>query len=323
MVLDRNQHTIREYDMCSKDHFLAVKGISILAALIAAFCQDYLGFGRAVMIVYIASSVFVLCSGFGVAESYRRKGTLIHFWENKMLKLWIPSVLMLLAMNLLIKKNYTSWIAQSPLGLKGDLLYVIMGGYAVFWMAFRALENKKARIIVIFAVAAAAFVLIPKSISIRYQILAFPVGVLLSQINWKKKVMRSNWWVKLLMLAGGIVTAAGCWFLATKLQIPLVQPLMWSASFIAIALSLIMATYYLNKLPMGVFAPFGMIAYGIYLTYEDVFRIFAGKKDWRIYIVMFAAIFGAAVAITWVRFLILRGNQKLRKRNKTRLKGKI
>lgn len=322
MVIDKNQHGVKKYDMCSKDHFLVVKGICILAALIAAFCQAYLGYQKAVMIVYIASSAFVLCSGFGVAESYRRKGTLIHFWENKMLKLWIPSVLVLLAMNLLTKKNYTSWIAQSPLGLKGDILYVIMSGYAVFWLAYRVLESRKTRITVIFVVAAAALILIPKTLSVRYQVLAFPVGILLSQINWKRKVMHAPWWGKLLMLVAGIVTSAVCWFLAKKLQIPVVQPALWATSFIAIALSLILVTYYLQKLMLGVFAPFGMMAYGIYLTYEDVFKIFAGKKDWRIYVVMFAAIFGAAAAITWVRFLILRGNQKLRKRNKTRLKGK-
>ncbi len=315
---------ITKFDLCDRAHFDIIKGISILVILIALFCESFLNIPYGGIMIHMAAAVFVLCSGFGVSESFRRKGSLIHYWENKMIKVWIPSAAVVVGLTAIIDKNMVSWISQSPLGLKGNWLYLIFGEYAAFWLVFRTVKNRNARLACLFLCSAAAFVLIPETMDIKAHLFAFPAGVLISQMGWKHKVMGAGWGSRLLLLAGCLAAAAGGWILASIISLPYAGTLLWAVCYMAAGMSLFLVTYYLQKIPvLGVFAPFGMVSYAIYLTYDRVFMMFAKQQDWRMYLALFAVVFAVAALAAWLRQLLINWNLKMRRRNRTPLKGSI
>ena len=85
-----------------------------------------------------------------------------------------------------------------------------------------------------------------------------------------------------------------------------------------------LVTYYLQDIPVwGVFVPVGMASYGIYLSYDVIFRMFAGKSGPKMYAVLFVVIAVVAGAFTWLRILLIDWNYKMRRKNRTHLKGSM
>lgn len=324
MASKKQEYYVKKFNFCDRNHFWILKGIAILAALIAVFCQSFLRVGNSGPITQMAAAVFVLCSGFGVSESFLKKKGLVHYWENKLIKVWIPSVVIVLVLNIIEEGNIASWIANSPLGFKGNLLYVIFGGYAVFWLMFQLADNKSVRLIGLFVIAAAAFFLVPKTVGIQSYVLAFPVGVLLSQTGWKRAISKAGWGIRILALAICLILAVGCWLLADILVIPYVQMLIYSVSCISVAIALMLVTFYLQKIQIwGVFVPFGIISYGLYLTYNGVFAMFTGKGNIEMYAVLVIVVLAVATAVTVLRELLISWNYKMRRKGSAHLKGSM
>ena len=123
----KQEYYVKKFALCDRNHFLILKGIAALAAVIALFFRSYYDFSYASYIVHGAAAVFFFCSGFGVSESCRHKSGLSHYWENKMVKVWLPSAIMVITLNVVRKGNFASWIAHSPLGLMDNWLYLTFG----------------------------------------------------------------------------------------------------------------------------------------------------------------------------------------------------
>ena len=315
----KQEYYVKKFSLCDRNHFLILKGIAALAAVIALFFRSYYDFNYASYIVHGAAAVFFFCSGFGVSESYRHKSGLSHYWENKMVKVWLPSAIMVIALNVVRKGNFASWIAHSPLGLMDNWLYLTFGCYGAFWVIFKLMDNKVARLISLFACSAVAFVLLPEDMAIKLHVFAFPVGVLLSQIGWKHSMMDAGWGKRIAVLGIAIVAGAAGALLASLIRLPYLRPFGWSVCFLSVAVSLVLATYYLKKVPVfGVFAPFGMISYGLYLLYDGVFDFFGSRQDWKMHMVMFCILLAGAVAISALRELLARRNRKMRRRERRR-----
>ena len=94
-----------------------------------------------------------------------KKRGLFHYWENKIIKIWIPSLIILIGLSLAQGKMFIAWLPKYPVALKGNLMYVIFGGYAVFWCIFKYISNKTARILCIFGAFVGAFAFLPESFS--------------------------------------------------------------------------------------------------------------------------------------------------------------
>lgn len=314
----------KDFNLCDRNHFLILKGISMLAALIAVFCEDFLNIGNSDPIVHAAAAVFVLCSGFGVSESYLKKEGLVHYWENKMIKVWIPSVIIMVGLSIIRTGNIAAWIAEAPLGLKGELLYLIFAGYGVFWLIYKNMENKNARVADLFLCAAVVFIFMPNDMWMKPLLFAFPMGVLLSQTGWKRAMIKADWGVKILVLATCVIVAAGGELLVDLVTVPYIQTFLLTVCYIAIALTCILLTYYLQRiLALRIFIPVGMAAYAVYLTYEDIFQMFAGKTDPKMYAAMFAVVIAVAAVLTWLRELLISWNYNLRRKNRVHLKGSM
>lgn len=313
---------VDQYEFCDRDHFRIVKGISILAAVIAFLCAQQFGFSMLTPIQEAASAAFLICSGYGLSESRMKKGGLFHFWENKIVKIWIPSVVVLLVFSLMNNKSAISWIAKSPLGLKDEFLYILFAEYLAFWIAFRFIEKKLLRVLCLFGISVAAYAFVPESIEMKALYFSFPIGVLFSQYGWKRSVKKFHWAAKLGLFAACVVVAVGTWFLASWLTVPYVTSVVWGICYIAIAAALCFGTYFAQVVPVfGVFVPVGMISYALYLLHDKVFGFLNEDSDWRMYLVVIGALIALSAVLTWLRELLVTWNKKMRRRKRTHIKG--
>lgn len=315
---------VKEYELCDWDHFYIVKGISILAALVAYYCTAFLNIPNLQYVQQAAATVFVLCSGYGVSESYNRKGGLIHYWENKMIKVWLPSLVVMIGFSFISTGNFVAWIASSPLAFKGNLLYVIFGGYAAFWVMFQFSEKKTTRLIGLFVISVAVFCFLPEGLGVKTAVLAFPVGVMFSQLKWKYRIRKFTWKGSLAVSGGCAAVATVALVLAGKLSISECRTALLSVSYIAIGALLILETYFLRTIPVwGVFVPFGYASYALYLLYDSIMVMMKGQTDWRAIAIIALLLCVAAAILTALRELLIAWNRKLRRRKNPRLKGSM
>ncbi len=315
---------VKEYELCNWDHFYIVKGISILATLIAYYCAAFLKIPNLQYVQQAAATVFVLCSGYGVSESYNRKGGLIHYWENKMIKVWLPSLVVMIGVSFITTGNFVAWIGSSPLAFKGNMLYVIFGGYAAFWVMFQLSESKTTRLIGLFVIAAAVFFFLPENLSVKTAILAFPVGVMFSQLKWKYRIRNFTW--KGSLAVSGICAAMAVltWFLAGMISVAACRTALLSVFYIAVGALLIFGTYFLRAIPVwGVFVPFGFASYALYLLYDSIMVMMKGQTDWRAIAIVALLLCVVAAILTALRELLIAWNRKLRRRKNPRLKGSM
>lgn len=315
---------VKDYGLCDKDHMNVVKGISILAALTALIANTYYQVANMKYIINTAMAVFAFCSGYGVSESCNRKRGLVHYWENKMIKIWLPSLVVLVVNSLVERGNALSWIANSPLGLSGKMLYLIFGGYAAFWIMFHMSEKRSARLIGIFVIAAAALFLIPQRWSIRYAVLAIPAGVSVSQLGLKYKIRTFKWSSKLLSVLVCAIVAAGAGIAAFIIQVNYISAALWNVAYLAVTLLLLLLTWIGSNIPvLGIFAPFGIASYGFYLMYESILGLlngdFTGKKMFIVLVLLCVT----AGVFTVLRELLIVWNRNMRRRGKTHLKGSM
>ena len=313
---------VDQYELCNRDHFLIVKGISILVAVIAYLCAQQFGFTNLTPIQEAVSAVFLICSGFGLSESRMKKGGLFRYWENKIVKIWIPSVVVLFIFSLINEKSAILWIAQSPVGLKGMFLYILFAEYLAFWLVFRLVEKKLLRVLCLFGISVAAYAFVPESLEMKALYFSFPVGVLFSQYGWKRSVKNFPWAAKLGLLAACVVVAVGTWFLASWVHVPYLTNLVWGICYIAIAAALCFGTYFGQAIRVfGVFVPVGMISYALYLLHDNVLAFLNRNSDWRMYLVVIGALIALSAMLSWLSKLLVAWNKKVRRQKKTHIKG--
>lgn len=317
---------ITEFNFCDRNHFLILKGISILMVLAEYFCRCYLNFPYLEPLQGVGSAVFLLCSGYGVSESFNIKGGLPHYWENKAIKIWIPSVVVTLAISWIFTGNIVHWVGNNPLALQGWFLYLLFGEYLAFWLAFHFLEKKSPRMISLFAVSALLFFLLGEDYeAVAVQMFCFPLGVLFSQMSWKYPVRELSTLKKVLLCAVLAILAAGMYFLYSRISGPMLMRACRTVFCLSAAALLFAGVYYAQKIGIfGLFAPVGTISYALYLLYGPVLSLLNGRMEqWRVIAAVFVILFVAAGIYSWLCRLFVNYNKKLRRRKSTHLKGSM
>lgn len=315
---------IRKFEFGDRDHFAVAKGIAILAALIAWFCGTYLRVPNMSQITQSATALFVLCSAFGLSESYLKKRGLFHYWENKVVKVWFPSLIVLILVSLIKGQHALYWIQDYYVALKGNLMYVVFAGYIVFWVAFKFIPNRIARILTLFGASVIALIFVPESFSAKAHIFCLPVGVLISQMGWKRKIRIFGAKGKTLLFVSCLAMAAAGWFAMKWVTAPYLSTLVSGAFYMAAAAAVLVFVWLLQKLPgLGIFGPVGTASYMLYLLYDSVFELLKPNADWRVFVLVVVILFAAAGVLTWLRELLVRWNKNLRRKGKTQLKGSM
>ena len=113
------------------------------------------------------------------------------------------------------------------------------------------------------------------------------------------------------------------WFLTGIITLPYCQTALWSVTYTAIGVFVIFGVYFLKAVPIwGVFVPFGMASYGLYLLYEPVMAMIKGSS-WRIAAIIAVILCVGAAILTVLRELLIHWNRKLRRTKTPRLKGSM
>ena len=314
---------VTNFAYCDKNHFQIIKGISILLALLAYVLNTYMGISWLMPLINIAAALFLFCSGFGVAESYRRKRGLVHYWENKAIKVWFPSLVSMIILSLILKNNMLSWVSSSPLGVQGTLLYMFFGCYAAFWPFFHFLENKAARCIGLCAVAAIAGLIITNDTYIAL-LPCFPLGVIYSQYNLKYKVRSMTSGNRWMITLSCLVLAASGWVLGVLTEIPHVEILLNAVTYLFGAMFILNLSYSAKAVPIfGIFVPFGFMAYGLYLFYDSVLLLLNRVNAIELDLLVFLLLFVVAAVYAWLCKLLTDLNRTIRRRNSIQLKGSM
>lgn len=314
---------ITDFKLCDRDHFRILKGISILFVVLAHFCDQYLHISHLLPLQGVAAAVFLFCSGYGVSESFKSKGGLTHYWENKTMRVWLPSLVTTVVFSFVFTGNGLSWVAENPLAMHGWFLYLLLADYAAFWLAFYFLENKKIRLLALYAVSLCAFFAVGRQ-EIAVQVLCFPTGVLFSQQSLKYPVRSMKAAGRLLLCLITAAVAVAAHFAANMLSQPVLISVCRLLSYMGSAAFLCFGVYFARKLGVfGIFAPLGTISYSLYLLHEGVLTLLKGRLEWRMITAVLIGLIVVAAIFSWLCELLVAGNKKLRRQRKTRLKGSM
>lgn len=312
---------IDTFSLCSADHFKIIKGIAILMVLVGVVCNKFFSLPELYCLTGVGSAIFLFCSGYGLSESYSFKGGLIHFWENKVIGVWIPSLVQLLLCSMIFRGDFLRWTRTAPLGLSGWFLYILMGCYAAFWAAFTLFSAKKTRLTILLILAASAACILEESLHAELM-LAFPLGVMYSQLNLREKTKKLKVPGKLLVTVVCAGLSLGGWYVSGLVQQPMLVTVCLMISKTATAMLVVFGTYFLRSLPVfGVFAPFGIISYGLYLFHGDILTLVEQTDFWKSLGISMAILLAVAGVFSWLRSWFIRFNKKCRRRRKTHLKG--
>ena len=311
------------FSLLSREHFLIVKGIAVLAALAAYILMKFYAMTSLGPVIGAANATFLFCSGFGLSESRKFKGSLIHYWENKIINVWIPSLIQMIICSLVFGGGIVGWTDKSPIGFSGDFLYILFGFYAAYWLAVTFFEEEKMQVATVFVLAAIAFLLLPDR-EYADQLLAFPVGVMISSLHLREKLRKCKTVTKFLLTGVFAALAVGGYFLGMSMSAGMAYNAVWMVSRTATALLLVFGVGYLQWIPVfGVFAPFGLISYALYLFYGDILGMVKKNNVSEGLVISLVVLIAAASVFSWLRTMLINFNKRMRRRKKTHLKGSM
>lgn len=314
---------VRDFNLCDRNHFKIVKGIAILTGLAVYLCSMYMNIPWLKYVTTNIAALFLFCSGYGVSESFERKQGLVHYWENKVIKVWLPSLIVMTIVAFITNGSPISWISKSPVGLKGNVLYVLFGAYSIFWLLFAFIESRNAKCLgLLFAAIIACFFV--TSTGILSIVFCFPAGVIFSQYKLKHKMIQMRTWAYTAICLFCLVLAAGSWALVMMTEIAYVETVLWSVSNLSTTLFVIFAVYGARQLPVfGVFVPFGYMAFGIYLVYDSVLSLLNKFNSPQAFLLILGLLFLISGVLSWLRDMLVMINKDIRRRKNPHLKGSM
>lgn len=313
---------IKSFRLCDENHFLIMKGIAIFLVMVAYVSVAYFQTYVLAQLAGVGSIIFLFCSGYGLSESFLWKKGLPHYWENKIVKVWIPSLVSLIIISLLNGGTGITWVEQSPIGLSGWFLHMLFACYLLFWLVFQYVEGKATPVAILFAAAAIAFASIEQQ-TYAEVLAAFPLGVLVSQLGLKRKLRELGLKGRLLVCALLLAAAVGGYVLATGFDSGWICNLCWLVSKTAMACFLIYGVFCLQKIPVfGLFGLLGTLSYAIYLL-KNVLSLICQPGDWETVGIGLAVLVVAASVYSWLFTQLHLWNKRVRRKKNPPLKGSM
>ncbi|WP_230596478.1 acyltransferase family protein, partial [Bacteroides ovatus] len=185
----------------------------------------------------IGVAVFLLLSGFGLTESFSKRG-MRGFLKSKLWRVWVPFLLFYTGIYLLYDKhNYKNLFLNICSIRQDDYWYVhyMLRCYLVFWVAFKFFYKYRWYLLVAFAI----YTFFCMDAIRAEQCLSFPIGVLLSEKRKKFLLLSKRKYVQLM----AIFCIIGLVSLAIK-QLPEVRDLCGTPFYSLVEFGI--------KLPLGI-----------------------------------------------------------------------
>lgn len=263
------QRSLERTDFMSVSQTTLYKGTAILLIMIG-HCTGYFVGGRYMTPCGgIGVSIFLIASGYGLNESFKRQG-LKKFWRKRLLRVWIPYVIITLLLALYDKKS-VELLLEHLLLFKCHYWFVtyIVGCYILFFITSKWFVKYRMTIMTITAV----FSLLYMPELQAEQALGFVTGIWMSQhIGYCRSVSlnhRKILTIALLLLAIGIM------MLGIK-QLPVVREYegLWIYHVIQLlikwplSMGIILGLFLIPNAEYNPFLAFsGMISYELYLVH--------------------------------------------------------
>lgn len=263
----------------SLDYTTAVKGIAMLLIMLGHCTGHYIG-GRALTPCGgIGVSLFLIASGFGLNESFKKRG-LANFWKKRILKVWLPYAMITL---LAAPFCWNSWM---DLGLQLTCFHClyrfvpyILECYIVFWLLTAIVA--KYRLPLMLAMGISTLFWMPELQA--EQALGFVLGVIMSEYKSFFAQLSQNK-PRMAIIAFCMMTI-GFAALAIK-QLPLMREISGTWMFCVcqmmikfpLSLAILFGAYmapWLVRNPMIAFS--GLISYELYLVHFRFYTYIEGR----------------------------------------------
>lgn len=205
-----------------------LRGLAILMVMLMHSSCD-LGLRCFTPLGGIGVSLFLLLSGYGLAESFKRKG-LTDFWKNKFSKIWIPYIIVLIALTFIARSDVNWWqLLFEAVGINSRFWFVsfLLYNYLLFYVCYKSTRIYEYRYFLMGVFALCIF-LFDNRIRAE-QALSFMSGVFLS--DYKNVITSKLANTKLLWLYQSVLLFVAVVALGTK-QIPMVRLCMEQHSII-------------------------------------------------------------------------------------------
>lgn len=272
----KTKDTETEIYFMNKNHTDIIKGLAIVLVVVSHIANVN-GLPILIPLGGIGVALFLICSGYGLNESFKRKG-LNNFLTNRFLSIMIPYWLIVCFNTLL---NYNKFSIGEFVGALflvygvplSWFVYYILLWYLIFYFSKKFLNDKNGMLMLL--VTSLMFLFLFKDTTIGEQSFSFVFGVALSQLKNVKAlfITKKNQLTALFFVIGLIFS---CVFLLLKLK-----------GFDSDSDYLLMnVTQLLMKLPLGVFIiqvthifksfilrglmTIGTMTYEVYLTHAQV-----------------------------------------------------
>lgn len=262
------------FDLFDRTHTMILKGIAIAIIVLVHFSNLYFG----LIPSFLAASgvaIFLICSGFGVNESWNRSQSstkIYNYWKNKLVYIWFPYLIVLLFSVILNEAYGIEDFVFGAFLLKiricyGWYLQFLFASYIIFFLAVylsQRFRNKHLKYWIL-GIASMGCLWLPNGIYAE-QAASFLVGVLISDFRLHKKT-----YPKWSLIVIGIVVYIGLLFVKLFVKQPyILDNSLWLLIKLTMALWLIHTTYVMQKYyNTYVFQKLGWLSYALYLLHGN------------------------------------------------------
>lgn len=240
----------------SFNHTTIAKGVAIMLVVIH-HTTCHIGLHYLTPLGGIGVASFLIISGYGLMESYKKKG-LNSFWKNKVIRVMIPYWIIITVFNDL---SFASYLQQFFfLGPYHWFATFIIGYYIAFYVIQKYVNSPRIKLLVYFSISVSILFLCDNIKA--EQAFSFYIGILISQ----HKEFIHNHKIKVLFLSIFI----GLLFFALK-QLPVIRTYDGTIFYGIIQL--------LIKLPLG------LVVILICQYLHSKLLLLIGKMSWEIYLI--------------------------------------
>lgn len=270
----------------SKEHFKYIKGIAILAVIVA-HVGNFSGRTWFTPLGGIGVALFLFCSGYGLLTSYYQKG-LKGFWRNKLISIYLPFAFVEIIAAIIYRHPFLDVLLNlvfikrlNPLGWYMQYLAVC---YILFYVVVWLVSNRSIRFLIWGIAAGLSYVLCPNLQA--EQAISFIGGLLLAEMNHAEKLSIDK---RKTVCIGGVAIIVSIGLLAIK-QLPFVRA--WSHYLITLLNLLLKSGAAMGVIcitsiwqPMWkAFMWMGKLSYSLYLVHGYFMPIIDKQKFGNFYV---------------------------------------
>lgn len=297
-----NEKAIRIMQMFNKTHTDLIKGIATILIVISHIANIQ-GFNILIPLGGIGVTLFLISSGYGLNESFKKKG-LDNFFLNRLLKITIPYWIMVIIYWLIHYDVFATSSFLKSIILVNRLPYMWFIQYIFLWYLSFYISKKffsESKSIIFLSILSVFLIFIFHDNTWGEQSFSFTLGVLYSQyknistyISFKKMRMLIFLFIGmtfstlfLYMKIAGMDTVNNYWLMN------LVQMLMK----LSISIFIIQITYFFKIFIYPSIIYIGLYSYEIYLSHTLLLDLIEIDVNYSLMVVFFLLVGGLSVVI--------------------------